>query len=275
MGHMVQYSAAPRHCKMPGPVRGRPGADKRDGRVDMAGAVGLIHHGGGIVSVTDDALSLVVQSQFLAAQDVFSCALPFGLEVTGRADKCPLHITAQAQFIERLALCLCQRLEHIGEVRAVHHLGRVFPVHIQASGAAHHQQTGIGTAEDVAQVLKRGAVLGKGVLRPGAERINDHIKALEICGSQIEEVFLDDLLCLRPVLPTDHGRYIQPPAQGLLHNQFAGFPVGTYHCEFHCFITSIQFYLVLFVLFSFDDCILAGVFRFEKYAQFRGIVTFQ
>lgn len=58
-----------------------------------------------------------------------------------------------------------------------YHAGGVLRVHIQAAGAAHHQQAGVRAGQDVAQVLEGGAVLGQGVLGSGPKGVDDHVVA--------------------------------------------------------------------------------------------------
>ena len=108
-------------------------------------------------------------------------------------------------------------------------------IDIQASGAAHHQQTGVRTAENVAQVLEGSAVQGQRVLGPGTEGVDDHIKALQVGGGQIKQVFGDDLAGLRLVLAANHSSHIQLAVQGLFHDQLTGFAIGTDHSDFHVY----------------------------------------
>ena len=77
---------------------------------------------------------------------------------------------------------------------------------------------------------------GKRVLGPGTEGVDDHIKALQVSGGQIKQVFGDDLAGLRLVLTANHSSHIQLAVQGLLHDQFTGFAIGTNNSDFHVFV---------------------------------------
>ena len=122
-------------------------------------------------------------------------------------------------------------------------------VHVQAAGAAHHQQADVRAAEDVAQVLQGRAVLGQGVLGPGAEGVDDHIETLQVGGGQVIQILLNDLRGLCPVPAPDHRGHIQAPAQGLLDDQLTGLAIGAYHCDFHF---RYLLFLMAFCLQSLD-----------------------
>ena len=76
-------------------------------------------------------------------------------------------------------------------------------------------------------------MLGQGVLGPGAEGVDDHIKALQICPGQVEQVFLQDFSGGGLVRLPHHGGDIQAPVHGLFHNEFPGFAIGANYSDFH------------------------------------------
>ena len=146
-------------------------------------------------------------------------------------------------------------------------------IDIQASGAAHHQQAGVRTAEDVTQMLEGSAVLGQRVLGPGTKGVDDHIKALQVGGGQIKQVFGDDLAGLRLVLAANHSSHIQLAVQGLLHDPFTGFAIGTDNSDFHVLVLLIAHAFLVRVEQFFKDAhgeylrILGGIGVFPVLAN--------
>ena len=114
---------------------------------------------------------------------------------------------------------------------------------------------------------------GKCVLGPGTEGVDDHIKALQVGGGQIKQVFGDDLAGLRLVLAANHSSHIQLAVQGLLHDQFTGFAIGTNNSDFHVFVLLVACVFLVRVEQLFKDAhgeyllILLGIGGFPVLAN--------
>lgn len=76
-----------------------------DSLLDMIAFLDLIDHGDGIVRIADDALTFAVKRQFLSAEDVLAAAPAICLEISGRADICPLYILTVTKLGESLRHC--------------------------------------------------------------------------------------------------------------------------------------------------------------------------
>ena len=63
-----------------------------DALLNVASIYSLIDHCDGVVGVADHALTLGIECQFLAAEDVLAGARTVCPEITGRADISPLDI---------------------------------------------------------------------------------------------------------------------------------------------------------------------------------------
>jgi hypothetical protein len=70
-------------------------------------------------------------------------------------------------------------------------------IDIERTCAAHDKKPDARAGEEMRQ---RGAVLGKGLLRPCAEGIDDGVKSLEILPCLIKDVLSDVGLCLGGIL---------------------------------------------------------------------------
>ncbi|MFR0734124.1 MAG: hypothetical protein ACLSHU_07980 [Oscillospiraceae bacterium] len=180
-----------------------------DALLNVASIYSLIDHCDGVVGIADHALTLGIECQFLAAEDVLAGARTVCPEITGRADISPLDIPARTKLAQSLCHCCGEGLEDVWEVRAVSHANSVFRIYIQTASAASYNQSSIRAGEDVAQVLQRGAVLGKCFLRPRSERVNHHVKALQVSSSQVEQILFQNLLGHGGIVSTNNGGHIQ------------------------------------------------------------------
>ena len=67
-------------------------SDHADTLTNVASLDNFVHHGNGIVRIADDALSPVIQSKFLSAEQIAACSFSVRLKIARRADKCPCDI---------------------------------------------------------------------------------------------------------------------------------------------------------------------------------------
>ena len=197
----------------------------------MLARLDLVDHGDGVVGITDDRLSIGAERQLFAAEDVTAGALAVCLEVARGRDVGPLDVIARTQFFERLGHGRRQRLEGVGEIRRVGDGNGVLGVDVERARAAYDKQARIGSGEAVAKVRKRGRVLVERFGRPGAERINDGVKARKVRGRDVHDVLDDGLLGACPVPATHEGGDIHTARSGLLHDELAGLAVGCDDCN--------------------------------------------
>ena len=146
------------------------GAHNADALLDVISVLDLIDHGNGIVCIGDNGLS---------------------------ADGSPLHIVSLPELSEGLCHCRSKGLEGIREVLSPGDGCRVCGIDIERTCAAHDKKPDARAGEEMRQ---RGAVLGKGLLRPCAEGIDDGVKSLEILPCLIKDVLSDVGLCLGGIL---------------------------------------------------------------------------
>ena len=123
----------------------------------------------------------------------------------------------------------------------------MFRIYIQTASAANYNQSSIRAGEDVAQVLQRGAVLGKCFLRPRSERVNHHVKALQVSSSQVEQILFQNLLGHGGIVSTNNGGHIQTSVYGFLYDELTSFSVCTNHCKFH-----FEFLLICWMIVCFN-----------------------
>ena len=173
------------------------GAHNADALLDVISVLDLIDHGNGIVCIGDNGLSAVIEDKLLAALQVLPGLLSVRLEIPGGADGSPLHIVSLPELSEGLCHCRSKGLEGIREVLSPGDGCRVCGIDIERTCAAHDKKPDARAGEEMRQ---RGAVLGKGLLRPCAEGIDDGVKSLEILPCLIKDVLSDVGLCLGGIL---------------------------------------------------------------------------
>lgn len=104
-------------------------------------------------------------------------------------------------------------------------------VDVQATGTSNHDQSRVGTGEDVREMLQRRGVLREGFRRPCAERVDDHIESGEICCGQVEQILDDGVPGDGFVLPAHNSGHVKSATNGLPDDELAGLAVGFDNCR--------------------------------------------
>lgn len=91
-------------------------ANHADAFLDEVATRGFVHHGDGIVSVADQALTFIVHEEFFATQEVGTRTRTASHEFSGWAHIGPLHVFAFAQKIQAFSHGASDGLISIREV---------------------------------------------------------------------------------------------------------------------------------------------------------------